>query len=650
LTSQISRSTSKTGASSTLLDELGFAKKDFKHRKFETFLALTGLIICVASTTFLLQTGLALWLPNISRGNVKPTSFLVNATLTFVRFDTLLVFLIGMLTVFFLTSTLMSNRVHDIGLIKAMGSNNGKDHSYIMSGPLLIILLGCFTGAAIGTASFTLMAFFFLQINLLQIIISITGFVGVFILTFLIAWFIAGYQIENTFKTTTITSLAGDTNTFDFKKEQLVALKKLIKRLPFSVQTVTRGILRSRTKSKTALICLSASLLLLTVSFVGGFVSWYTTRDYVDKAFGQNVLAIGNQQVTAQYVDLLQPTLNPQNTQINTFNFLNTDFVIDNTFIQKLTSNSQAMTVDSRLVAFAQITEIENFTIENEPINNEQHYRTIGDHRTTRSLIVGIDPEKTVNNPETQRSERLIENEYTIAIGDAVARNLFEDPYQEKLNISANSTNPLQEFSISNVAVDPLNQGNTVYLSLQTMQNLFSVNGTNLILVKTQETSQAYQEITNLANQYNLTVTKMNIVHAESLANVDRIWLSVLPFPFMSMITTGIGFLNALSVSMAGRMRDFGIIRAIGAKPNYLTRTILLETVIFLLLSAPTGIILGMMFNFIFLIPSATLTLPILALSLTALAITLLAITGLTTVITVRIFRKSPTTILQETN
>ena len=632
-----------------MLDELDFAKKDFKHRRFQTLLALIGLIVCVASTAFLVETGLSLWVPSIPRGTIKPTSFLVNITLTFVTFDTLLVFLIGMLNVFFLTSTLMSNRIHDIGLIKAMGSSNGRDHSYIMSGPLLLILSGCLIGSVIGTAAFTVTILLFLQVNLLQIVIGIAGFIGVFLLTFLVAWFITGYQIENALKTTTIVSLAGDINLFDFKKEQLLWLQRFIGRLPFSLQTVTRGILRSRTKSKTAVICLSASVLLLTVSFVGGFVSWYTTRNYVDKAFGQNVLAIGNQQVIAEYVSLLQPSLNFQNVH-NTFNFLNPRFIIDGTFVQKLNSTPQAKTVDCRLITFAQITEIGNFTVEKGETDDEPHYITIGDHRTTTSLIIGIDPVKTVSNPQTQKGTGFLVNENAATIGDAVARNLFEDPYRESLNISSTASNPGQTFSIGNVAVDPLNQGNTVYLALVTAQNILSTDGSNLILIKTDGLPQTIQTITALANEYDLTVTNMDNVHQQSLSNVDKIWISILPFPLMSMITTAIGLLNCMTVSMAGRLHDFGIIRAIGAKPNYVTKAVFIETLTFVLLTAPVGIILGMLFNFTFLIPSPTLTFPILALSLTALTIMLIAISGLTTIITVKITKQSPSKILQETN
>ncbi len=239
-----------------LLDQLEFARKDFKHRRFQTLLAFSGLVICVSSTIFLILLGQNLGLTFVTKSASQLSSGLSNVISAFVGFDTILIFAIGMLTIYFLTSSMMANRIRDTGLIKAIGSTGETGRSYIMSGPLLVVISGCLVGGLVGIIAFVTYAWAFLQTSLGQIVTDFFIFSGILFASFVAAWFITGYQIEKAIKATSVNLLAGDIQNFNFEKEQLGSLKDLIERLPFSLKTVLKGMIRSRTKSKTALVCL----------------------------------------------------------------------------------------------------------------------------------------------------------------------------------------------------------------------------------------------------------------------------------------------------------------------------------------------------------------------------------------------------------
>lgn len=134
----------------------------------------------------------------------------------------------------------------------------------------------------------------------------------------------------------------------------------------------------------------------------------------------------------------------------------------------------------------------------------------------------------------------------------------------------------------------------------------------------------------------------------QSLSNIDGIWLSILPFPLLSVITAMIGLLNCMFVSFSGRQPDFGILKAIGAKPNYTAKIVLLESLTLMLLTAPVGIALGMLFNFLFLVSGATISFQLSVASIGGLILLLLSMCGLSTIIVLRMNKQSPTNLMQK--
>jgi ABC-type antimicrobial peptide transport system permease subunit len=632
----------KKGESQILLGLLDFAKKAFKHRKIQPAITLLGLVICVASTIFLILLGQSLGLIFAQSTGTRFVNFLSSTISQFIYFDTALIFLVGMVVIYFLFTSMMADRQKDVGLIKALGSKENLGFGYVMAEPLLIIIYGCIGGGLIGSITFIVYSAVFLPNALLsQGLICFFLFLGFLVVSFLCSWIISSRKAEDFFKNTPVSLFAGDTQNFDFVKEDLIGLKKFLNRLPWSLQIVLKGIIRSRSKSKTALVCLTLCIFLMTVSLAGGVVAWWTTRNYVDNSFGQNVLAVGNEKVLAEYETMMTDALN---IHLSSFNFIDGQFFIDNSFLEKLNTISQIEIVDSRLLLIDKVVEVQTSELVTD--DDGSHYVTYGrsNVRSSNALIVGINAHYVADNLLTQN---MLLNSNTTIIGSSLAQSIFDNPLKQKIAID--STDSHREFFlISDVVLDPINQGFVVYVSIDALQELTSLTTQNLVLIKIQDNT-VVSEIERLAEQYGLMTLSLDRVHQLSLSNIDRIWISILPFPILSVITTLIGLLNCLLVSFSGRQHDFGILRAIGAKSNYTAKLVLIESFVFILPTATLGIIFGMMFNFIFLIPNATINPQLLLSCVGGLFILLLSLCLISAMVVLRLNKQLPTKLIQIT-
>jgi len=246
-----------------LLDTLDFAKKAIKHRKLQPIIALVGLVICVASTVFLVLLGQGLGLIFNSATTTRPVSFLSKTIAQFIYLDVGLIFLVGIGVVYFLFTSMMADRRRDVGLIKALGSMGETGFSYVMAEPLLIIIYGCVLGGLIGLSLFIGYALVFLPGTLLAqgwlMGVLFLGLLGVF---FVGSWVIASRKAEEYFKGAPVSLFAGDVQNFDFVKEQLGGLKKFLDRLPWMLQVTLKSVIRSKSKTRTAMICLTGCIFL----------------------------------------------------------------------------------------------------------------------------------------------------------------------------------------------------------------------------------------------------------------------------------------------------------------------------------------------------------------------------------------------------
>jgi len=632
---------------------LDFGREEIKQKKFRFLLVFFGVIICVSSTIFLIAISQNLGFNVFSSSTKLFTAYISNIMSSYIVFEGVIVFLTGVLTIYFLSSTMMAGRIRDIGLVKALGNTDKNAFGYLMSAPLMIMFIASFTGGLLGfsvsiAASVVLFEQSFWLIATKTLLISV-GVTGGF---FLLSWSIVSSQTAKALNRVSVNLLSGDETSFDFKKEKIESLPKMAERLSSALSMAFKNMFRSKSRAKTSLICLSVCILLITISFLGNFVCWNTTRGYVDNTFDQNMLLIGNTNFVNVYQKMLDPLTEVKQNQemLETIKITDSSYMINQEFIEKLNNSNGVMSVDKRLAVFTQVMEIRKTLIELDKFN-EPHYVTYGEYRSTNCLIVGIDPNQLEKGNIFHTAENTLEGVDIAVVGDSLSKAIFQNPYKQGIEIYANKAPTTVvdslNFNIDMVTVDPLNHGYVAYIPIAELQKLCSIEGVNFILLKTDGYDKTVLEITELASQYNLTVNSLNTLHNEYLSSIDKLWLSILPFTLLTVITAMICLLNCMFISISSRFHDFGIIKAIGAKTNYLTKIVFFECLILTLAAAPIGIILGITFDLLFLLPTNTLSLTHLLYTLTTIIGILIGMCSLCTLIIIRLKKQTPHELLQ---
>lgn len=78
--------------------------------------------------------------------------------------------------------------------------------------------------------------------------------------------------------------------------------------------------------------------------------------------------------------------------------------------------------------------------------------------------------------------------------------------------------------------------------------------------------------------------------------------------PLFSLVTATLSLLSYMMLSITGQQRELGIMRALGAKPRTVVKTIFLQALFVMLASGAIGISVGFAITWLFLIPEAVVS------------------------------------------
>jgi putative ABC transport system permease protein len=231
----------------------------------------------------------------------------------------------------------------------------------------------------------------------------------------------------------------------------------------------------------------------------------------------------------------------------------------------------------------------------------------IGGDRSDKAMILGVDPEKVVND-WLVFGNSLRENETESAlIGDSLATTLFEDVFSQSIRVFDSSPSP---YGIGGVCVDPLNNGKVVYLPIETLQRDVNQQGINIVLLQVDfdENPQVFAQIEDLVLDQNLVAVELDSVVGKHVSFLGSIWSLVMFLPLFSLGTAAISLLSYLMLSVSGQQHEFGVMRALGAKPRNIVKIVLSQAFMVLLVSGVVGVFVGLLVTFWFLIPQPVIT------------------------------------------
>jgi len=580
------------------MSETSFPMNDLLRRKLQTSLIVVSLTLCVASTLFLLLFGDKMGFGISLMVEDRLTAGLSTVFSRFIMFIGFLVFVVGAVVMSFMVFVMMSQRARDIGLMKAAGCPNDLIFGYFMTELLIVTFVGCLLGVILGTladfASTGLLNGFGLQIS--QKPINFWLVLLVFALFFALALIFGAKPILDTTKVEPAKAISPMYN-FGLSKEPGF---KVISKSGFTFKMALRSLFRRRSATTRIVLCLATVFILVTVAVAGGVIADQTTKSWIEKAVGRDVVLIAHQEMCDQY-ELLLSKFCEAKAELQ-FNYTKEEYLIPESLLNQLRSMSGVIGIDARLVAKAHIREVPGHVFDPETGATI----SVGDRREGESLIVGIEPGNVLSEwfldgeflRESQQEEAMI--------GDSLAQKMFSKPLNQSMILFGRS------FDVIGVCLDPINNGNVTYVTLKALQNVTGVSEPNIVIVRVAPTNRA-----EILNQIRANVTaissgfevfELNEVLSKNLGFLDYIWSTIMFLPLFSLVAASLCLVGYVMLAITEQRQEFGVLRAVGAKPRTVVKIVSGQSLVVLLSSCAAGIAFGIIITLLILVPEPLVT------------------------------------------
>lgn len=582
------------------MSEISFPIKDLTRRKTQTALTILGLTISTAATVFLIIFGsnLGFEISFLAKGG-RLTSGFSNIFFQFILIVSILNILTGPIITSFLVHLTMSGRMRDIGVMKASGCLSGSIFAYFVTELSLLVFFSSLTGIIFGVAAYYISTIF---LNAAGFSISQTlnlGTIMVICIVLIIFSHIFGaLPIRKAAKAKPTEAMSPI-----YKLGTTASLgKKIPSKIGFTFKVAFRNLLRRKSVTSQAIICLTVVLTLTTVTIAGGMIANQTTTSYVERAIGRNIVLVGHPTITDRYVNLLSQFF--EEKEMQQIDYLNSQFLISESLVSKFDDIPGVHEVDPRLVLETSVREVPGIVLD--PVDQTTAV-IIGDSRSDEALILGVEPEKVVNDWLIFGRKLGEDDQESTVIGDSLAVNMFSDAQNQKIKVFDES---LLSYNIVGVCVDPLNNGKVVYMPLETLYKDIGQTGYNFLFLQidASEKSQVLARIENEVSGENLKVVELDTILDKHVNFLNNIWSLVMFLPFFSLATAAISLLSYLMLSISGQQHEFGIMRALGAKPRSIMKIVFCQALIIILVSGAIGISVGLFITFGFLIPDPVIS------------------------------------------
>jgi ABC-type antimicrobial peptide transport system permease subunit len=561
--------------------ETSFALNDLLRRKTQTSLVVACLTLSVASTLFLLLYGSRVGVGFAAANENVLTIGLSLVFAQFVRFVTILVFVVGAVLVSFTALLMMTQRTRDFGLIKATGCPNDLLFGYYMTELIIITVLGCTLGVVLGLgADYVLSSLSGFQVY--QTASNLWFAPAVFVVFFILALLFGTKPIGDAVKLSPLTALS---------TVQYYGLTATRKAKPFTKSNLTakfalRSLFRRRTATLRIIILLSVVFVLLTVSIAGSIIAKETTTSWIQETSGQNVILVAQENMATQYKSL-QSAFTGKSVN-DAFNYSDPELTIPDNIVQQLRDVFGIGVVDERLILKEHVFEIGNFTFT--PNSSETTFA--GDSREGDFVVIGVDPASLTSAWFSQG--RFLQNadESSVVVGEWIAQNLFDQPLVQSLRMEG------KQFIVVGVCVDPIENGKVIYTPLQRLENVTGIYSPNLVLLglnssanRAQTIAQVNSIVSNSGS--NLVAFSLDETMQSNINFLGSTWSTIMLLPVFTLTSSALCLVAYVMLAVEEQRQEFGFLRAMGAKPKTVTGIVAIQSIVVLLSSLGFGLSLG---------------------------------------------------------
>jgi ABC-type antimicrobial peptide transport system permease subunit len=494
---------------------------------------------------------------------------------------------------------MMSQRIRDIGLMRAAGCPNDLVFGYFMNELLIVAFISCFLGVILGLATD------FALTNILKGLgfqISQKSANFWLILLFFAVYFILVliFGAKPILDVTKIEPVKALSPTYYLGVDAESSFRIFSKRgLTFKV--ALRSLFRRKSATIRIILCLTTVFLLVTVAVAGGIIADQTTKSWVEKAVGKNILLIAHREMCSQYTLLLSKFYKSKG--IAAFNYTESKYLIPDEILNRLNLMSDNISMETRLITFTRIKEVPGYIIDSET----GAMISVGKDREGESLIVGIEPEKTFGEWFTDGEFFMEGQKGKAVIGDSIANKMFTMPLNQSLQLYGHY------FDIVGVCLDPINNGNVTYVPLKDLQNIVGVSKPNLIMVKVKPSANRAAVLNEIRTNINAVnsdfeVLELDEVLDKCLAFLGYIWFTIMFLPLFSLASAALCFIGYVMLAITEQHQEFGILRALGAKPKTILKIVAIQNLVVLLSSYACGVSFGIIITLLILVQKPLVT------------------------------------------
>jgi ABC-type antimicrobial peptide transport system permease subunit len=576
------------------MSETFFPVNDLLRRKIQTSLTLISLIVCVASTLFLLlfSDQIGFGITSIAENTLTIGYWAIFSN--FLLFVGILVFAVGAVIVSFIAFLMTVQRTKDFGLIKAAGCPNNLVFGYFLTELLMMLFVGCVLGVALGL--FTDYAV--INMGAFQAYQKTPNFwyAPLVFVTFFVFGLIFGLRPLESAARLSPTAALSPMQYFGLSEGNRF---KALSKSRLTLKIASRSLFRRQSATVRIVVFLSIVFILLTVSIAGSIIANGTTTTRVEKAVGKDMFLVAHKDMGNQYISLLSKFSGAEEKA--DFNYLDPNFAIPDPVLQQLSTISGIANFEKRLVCEEQIQELMNFTY------SDSQTIPIGDHREVDSLVVGVEPEKVLS--EWFLDGRFLKNSDSseAVVGDSIAAVTFEMPLLQSFRMQNTTLN------IVGICLDPINNGIVVYVPLEMLESLNNVSDPNILLVQLNSSVNRENVIMQMQEcladvNSDLTVFELNGALEKNVGFLGTIWSVILFLPLFSLVAATLCLIGYLVLAINDQRQEFAVLRAIGTKPKTIVAVLAVQSLIVLFSSFGIGISLGVIITLMILTPQPVVT------------------------------------------
>jgi ABC-type lipoprotein release transport system permease subunit len=597
------------------LSSFDFAIKDIFRKKRQTYPYLLAIILVVALTEFLIYFTSSLGL-NIFIPTHYPNEFYFSGSINMVYSDfnsfiQILLIILAAFVVIAVSTTLIINKKKDIAIMRALGTLPRKLYSFYLLEVYIIFFIGFLLGIIGGLISFgisrLIMSSYYISISfhidlIYTPLLFVTCCLGIF--------FVPGYTLRKIGKQRIIKTFSKDVP-YDYDASKgLQFIPKWLSSLGVNIKISITNTIRKKGEFKRYLIVFSLISLITFTLGLGTFVLRTSSREWIHKSQGENILVFGHRDVINNYSNMYKMFSDPNILIDNTIiDFTSPNYLFNVTDVNEIKSIEGVVNFDERIINFYDVQEMQGYHLFPNPEGGAD-YRLVGQNREANIPIIGVNPENVIQIFEMEGNFFSNEDAYdNITIGDGLAFNLFDYALDQSLKLSSFGNT----YHISGVIIDAFYSGYAGYMGINETRNILNLTDTEINFLALKIDPHSYEEVVDSLNNISSQLgADFTYLHLNNVFNDNLDFLSNLAlYPMFLMIVVAtlaiLSLYNYQKSEIMEKARDFLIMRAIGSRNKSIKRILFLESVFVIVPSLLLSLGMGMLLNSLILFDRVSL-------------------------------------------